>query len=89
MIRVKLASEKTSIYAWHDINTVYVICALLSALIFVFAIIGINTAASISDYQRYVWLPILLLLFSGSILTSSLFRLARRGYLALQDRYDW
>lgn len=89
MIPVKLASEKTSIYAWHDINAIYGVCALFAVVVFIFAVIGVRAAAAIPAYRGYVWLPALLMILSGTVLTTSLFRLARRVYFALQDRYDW
>ncbi|MDY6823808.1 MAG: hypothetical protein SWH68_08460 [Thermodesulfobacteriota bacterium] len=89
MIPVQLTSEKKSIYAWHDINLIYVITALFSGAVFLFSMLGIQTAMSIPAYTGYAWVPALLLVLSGGILASSLFRLARRWYLIMQDRYDW
>jgi hypothetical protein len=39
---------------------------------------GVSVALDHGPYERHVWIPILLLFLSGTILVASLFRILRR-----------
>ena len=63
---------------WHDSDPFCLIVTTFAAIVFYFSLAGIHVALEGYAYQRHCWLPITLMLLSGILLTTSLFRILRR-----------
>ncbi|MFP4531357.1 MAG: hypothetical protein ACLFNS_01625 [Desulfobacterales bacterium] len=69
---------RKAIVAWYDTNAVCIGVLVLMAAVLVFGIEGIRVAGTIEKNQNHVWVPILLVVLSGCVCLSILFRMIRR-----------
>ncbi|CAB5094252.1 hypothetical protein D3OALGA1CA_5363 [Olavius algarvensis associated proteobacterium Delta 3] len=63
---------------WYDSTTACWVVLALMALVFVFSTVGIAVAQKTIEFRGHLWLPMILLLLSGSVMVSTLFRLLKR-----------
>ncbi len=63
---------------WYDSNFMCGVCFLFMTLVMGFGFFGINIGWEVKEYQRALWVPGLLIVFSGIVMLSLLVRLVRR-----------
>jgi len=63
---------------WYDSTTACWITLAIMTLVFVFATVGIAVAQQSMEFRSHLWLPLILMLLSGSVIVSTLFRLLKR-----------
>jgi hypothetical protein len=73
------------IVPWYDSETLCLIVIVCMGLVFFFGITGILVARDHLVFQKHIWVPILLVLLSGSVIVSIAIRLAKR-YLQRYSR---
>ena len=78
-----LLLEKKQILSWYETTPVYIILALFSLGTLIFSLTGIRVAMEIPDFERYVWIPRLLLALSALLILFSSVHLIKR----MIDRY--
>lgn len=68
------------IVPWYDSTPacILVICAMIFVLLFGF--IGLYVIEKNYDYHDHMWVPVGLILFSGVVIISTVFRLIKRYY---------
>jgi len=71
-------SFRKGVIPWHHSDLFCLLVAVFSACVFYFSMEGVSVALDHGPYERHVWIPILLLFLSGTILVGSLFRILRR-----------
>ena len=78
MPREKNPVFRRAIIPWYDSDRVCWIVVGFMLLTAIFSTAGLFAALEEPDYQRHIWLPILLLLLSTGITISTLIRMFRR-----------
>jgi hypothetical protein len=68
------------IVPWYDSETLCFILTFLMFLVFLFSVEGILVAGEKTEYLGYVWVPILLVVMSGTVIISITIRLVRRYF---------
>jgi len=68
------------IVPWYDSETLCFILIFLMFLVFLFSVEGILVASEKIEYLGCVWVPILLVVMSGTVIISITIRLARRYF---------
>ncbi len=63
---------------WHESDLFCLAISLFAALVFYFSLVGVSVALESDAYQTHCWVPIALMLLSGSLLAINLFRVLRR-----------
>lgn len=66
------------IIPWYNSTTVYIIVLIIMLLVLCFATAGISVSRATSEYQRYVWVPAVLLLLTVAIIVTMAARLIKR-----------
>ncbi len=80
MPREKNPVFRRAIIPWYDSDRVcWIVVGLMTAMA-IFSTVGIFTALEDPRYHNFFWLPLLLLLLSTGIATSTLIRVLRRYY---------
>ena len=69
---------RKAIVPWYDSEAACAITIFLMFLVFSFGCIGIFVAREAIEYQKHVWVPILLVVMSGSVIISTTIRLIKR-----------
>jgi hypothetical protein len=69
------------IVPWYDSRKACLFMVLLMLLVFLFGLIGVVFAAEHTEFNRHLWVPVLLCLLSGGVIISTTVRLIKR-YLA-------
>jgi hypothetical protein len=62
---------------WYESRIVCFFLIIFMDAVFMFSAAGVTTARDISEYQRYIWLPIFLMLMSGVVMLSLSLRIIR------------
>ncbi len=78
MPREKTPVFRRAIIPWYDSNRVCWIVVGFMLVTAIFSTVGLFAALEDPAYQNYFWLPLLLLLLSAGISTSTLIRMVRR-----------
>jgi len=73
-----LVLEEKRILAWHDTTAAYAVAALFCLIVMVFSTIGFLAAGDIPEYNKYAWVPEILLVLSAFLFFFSVARLIRR-----------
>jgi len=66
------------IVPWYDSKAmcrVVIVCTLFTLL---FGLIGISTASTTESYNDYIWIPVVLTVVSGIVLTAAIIRLVKQ-----------
>jgi hypothetical protein len=71
-------SFRKGVIPWHHSDLFCLLVSALSAGVFYFSMEGVSVALDHGPYERHVWIPVLLLFLSGTILVGSLFRILKR-----------
>ncbi|MBW2107739.1 MAG: hypothetical protein JRI36_03605 [Deltaproteobacteria bacterium] len=63
---------------WHGSDAFCLVIAMIMAVVFVFARIGLRLTCEVDAYHDYAWLPIVLMILSGGILVANITRVLTR-----------
>jgi hypothetical protein len=63
---------------WYDSETACYLVILLMLLVIAFSLAGIDVTREHPQYQRHVWVPVVLLILSLGVILSTIIRLIRR-----------
>ena len=66
---------------WYQSKMVYVLAITLMLLVLLFGLVGISVTREIEQYHGYVWVPVVLVVWSTGVMMSAIIRLIRRHYL--------
>ena len=66
------------IVPWYDSETVCLIVVVCMGVVVFFGFTGISVARDNLFYQKHIWIAILLVLMSGSVIISTTVRLVKR-----------
>jgi hypothetical protein len=66
------------IIPWYDSHTACLIIIALMLLVFLFAASGISVAGESAAHRGNIWLPVVLLILSGSVIVLTSIRLFKR-----------
>lgn len=69
---------RKAIIPWYNSNTTHIIMLVLMLLVLLFALAGISVANAYPAYKGYVWVPVILLVFSAGIIITTMARLIKR-----------
>jgi hypothetical protein len=69
---------RKAVIPWYNSTAAYVMAVLFMLLVVLFAIAGITVARENPAYQRFIWVPAVLLTLSIAILTTTIIRLIKR-----------
>ena len=69
---------RKAIIPWYRSKTAYFFAIFSMLLVFLFGLAGISVARDIEKFNVYLWVPILLVVLSGGIITTTTIRLIRR-----------
>ena len=70
---------RKAIIPWYNSKTAYIIVIVFMLLVLLFALAGISVAKEYPAYNGYVWLPVILLVFSAGIIITTIARLIKRN----------
>jgi len=73
----RTAYRKT-IVPWYDSEAICLVMIILMLLVLIFAYIGLRVTQDILAYADYLWIPVLLMTISITIILSTTIRLIRR-----------
>ena len=78
-----MAADKNPVFRkavipWYKSTSAYIIMIMFMLLVFFFALAGISVAREFPEYQRYVWVPAVLLAMSAGIIIATTTRLIKR-----------
>jgi hypothetical protein len=74
----KNPSFRKVVTVWYDSDPFCLIMSIFAALVFYFSVEGVSLALENPVYRRHCWVPITLMVMSGIILTTNLFRILSR-----------
>jgi hypothetical protein len=66
------------IVPWYDSQKICLFVLLLMLLVFLFALAGVSIAGEYPEHRTKIWLPILVLVMSASVIITTAFRLIKR-----------
>ena len=66
------------ILPWYDTETACYTVIVIMSLVFLFGIAGILEVAEKTEYNGYVWVPVLLVVMSTGVIVSTSIRLIKR-----------
>ena len=69
---------RKAIIPWYNSKTAYIILIIFMLLVFLFALAGISVSNEHPAYNGYVWVPVILLVFSAGIIIITMARLIKR-----------
>jgi len=76
------------IVPWYDSETACFIVIVFMLLVFLFSLAGVAVATEAAEHHSHIWLPILLIVLSGAVIISTVFRLIKRfRYRYSKDLY--
>ena len=76
------------IIPWYDSQVACLMVLLVMLLVFLFALIGISVTGESAAYHDKIWLPVVLLLLSGSVIVLTSIRLFKRWKHRLSNGLD-
>jgi len=74
-------SFRKVIVPWYDSGSIYVAVIVLMIFAFLFSMAGVSLAISQDTCRPHIWLPVLLLFLSASVIVSLTLRLLKRAVL--------
>ncbi|MCJ7615275.1 MAG: hypothetical protein MUO43_01925 [Desulfobacterales bacterium] len=63
---------------WHDTEKACYIVIVFMFLVLLFGIAGISAASEKTEYNDYIWVPVLLMVMSAGVIVSISIRLIKR-----------
>ncbi len=69
---------RKTVIPWYDSDLFYITICIFMTIVFLFSKVGIRLALEHARYQEHAWVPLVLMVFSGIVLASSLIRLSIR-----------
>ena len=69
---------RKAVIPWYDSKTAYIIVIVFLLLVFLFAMVGISVSGDDPAYRGYVWVPIILIVLSAGVITTTITRLIKR-----------
>lgn len=66
------------IVPWYDSEAACVILIVMMFFVFLVGSAGISVAREEAEYAGFLWVPVLVVLLSGSVIVTAAVRLARR-----------
>ena len=66
------------IVPWYDSKVVCRIIIMFTLFTFLFGLIGISIASTTESYHGYIWIPAVLTIVSGIVLTFAIIRLVKQ-----------
>jgi hypothetical protein len=76
------------IIPWYDSQATCLFVLVFMLLVFLFAGLGISVAGEIVEFRDKIWLPVLLLILSGSVIVLTSIRLVKRWKHRLSNNLD-
>lgn len=68
------------VFSWYHSKVAYGIAIAVMLLVFMFGVAGIAVSREYDQYRNYIWVPLLLVIFSGALILSTTIRLIRRYF---------
>lgn len=78
MLSAKSPVFRKAIFPWYRSKTAYGITVAFMLSVFLFGLAGISVARTNTQFNGYIWVPIVLVVVSGGITTLTIFRLIKR-----------
>ena len=69
---------RKAIIPWHHSKTAYGITIAFMLIVFLFGLAGISVARTNTQFNGYIWVPMVLVVLSGGIITATTIRLIKR-----------
>jgi hypothetical protein len=69
---------RKAIVPWYDSETACLIVIFFMFLVLLFSCAGISVARANTEYHEHVWVPVLLVVMSGSVIITTTIRLIKR-----------
>lgn len=69
---------REAIAPWYDIEAACLVTIILMEAVFIFGAAGVRVCRETPGFQRYLWVPALLMALSAVVILSITIRLARR-----------
>jgi len=63
---------------WYHSKTAYGVAIVSMLLVFLFGLAGISVARANTQFNGYIWVPIVLVVLSGGIILFNIIRLIKR-----------
>ena len=76
------------IIPWYDSQATCLFVLVFMLFVFLFAGLGISVAGEIVEFRDKIWLPVLLLILSGSVIVLTSIRLVKRWKHRLSNNLD-
>jgi hypothetical protein len=89
MLYDKNPVHRKLIIPWYDSQATCLIVLAFMLLVFLFAGTGISVAGESLVFRSKIWLPVLLLILSGSVIVLISIRLFKRWKHRLSNNLDW
>lgn len=68
---------RKTIFPWYYAKSVQIIIILTGLLLIFFAVVGISVAVEYENSNKFIWLPITLLVAGGALVVVAIYRLKR------------
>ena len=69
---------RKAIFPWYRSKTAYGITIAFMLMVFLFGLAGISVARTNTQFNGYIWVPMVLVVLSGGIITATTIRLIKR-----------
>ncbi len=81
------AAYRKTVVQWYDSEAVCLVVIVFLFVVVLFGLAGITVATSTPQYQKFLWVPVLLTVLSSGVIGSITIRLIRR-FIARFRRKD-
>jgi hypothetical protein len=78
---IKIPVFRKTANPWYQSKMVYALTITFMVIVLLFGLVGISVTREIEQYNDYVWVPVVLVVLSTSVMISAIVRLIRRHYL--------
>jgi hypothetical protein len=69
---------RQEIIPWYDSRKACFLVLIAMFIAFLFSLAGLSVASEITEYRKYLWVPLLTTLLSAGVMISTSIRLIRR-----------
>lgn len=77
------------IFPWYYAKAVQILIILIGLLLIFFAVVGISVAGEYQNGNKFVWIPITLLVIAGTLVVIAIYRLKRAISQKPSDHIDF